>query len=67
MTAITLTPAAATASPWRAVLATLNRLHRVHQEFQVRTELGRFTDRQLADLGLDRDDIPAVARGELRR
>jgi len=67
MTAITFSPAKAATSPWRTVFAVLRRLHQAHQEHRVMAELGRFTDRQLADLGLTRGDIPAVARGELRR
>lgn len=30
-------------------------------------ELERFSDRDLADLGIRRDDIPAVVRGRLPR
>ncbi|MBV9538483.1 MAG: DUF1127 domain-containing protein [Acidisphaera sp.] len=30
-------------------------------------ELRHYTDRELADMGLTRADIPAVARGQLRR
>ena len=30
-------------------------------------ELETYSDRELADMGLSRTDIPAVARGELRR
>ena len=67
MTAITFSSTKAATSPWRAVFAVLRRLHQAHQEYRVMAELGRFTDRQLADLGLTRGDIPAVARGELRR
>jgi uncharacterized protein YjiS (DUF1127 family) len=67
MTAITFSPSKSASSPWRAVLAALRRLHEAHRAHRVATELSRFSDRQLADLGLTRGDIPAVARGELRR
>lgn len=67
MTAITFAPTKAARSPWRTVLAVLRRVHEAHQAHRVAAELSRFTDRQLADLGLTRGDIPAVARGELRR
>ena len=66
MTALALSHAKE-AAPWRSVLALLHRLHRVQQEFRVKAELSRFTDHQLADLGLTRDEIPAAARGTLRR
>jgi uncharacterized protein YjiS (DUF1127 family) len=35
--------------------------------FRITQELAGCTDRQLADLGLYRSDIPAVARGTYRR
>ena len=35
--------------------------------FRITQELADCTDRQLADLGLSRSDIPAVARGTYRR
>lgn len=35
--------------------------------FQITQELDGCTDRQLADLGLYRSDIPAVAHGTYRR
>jgi uncharacterized protein YjiS (DUF1127 family) len=66
MSDITFSPATA-AAPWRSVLAVLRRLHQVHQEYRVTAELARFTDSQLADFGLARGDIPAVAPGEQRR
>ena len=37
------------------------------QEFRIMRELDDCTDRQLADLGLSRSDIPAVARGTYGR
>jgi uncharacterized protein YjiS (DUF1127 family) len=72
MTAITFAPQKSAApeksasSPWRAVLAVLRRLHRAHQAHRVAAELSRFSDYQLADLGLTRGDIAAAARGDLR-
>ncbi len=35
--------------------------------FRIESELGGCNDRQLADLGLSRSDIHAVARGTYRR
>lgn len=67
MTATTFAPERSTRSPWRAALAVLRRLHQAHQAHRVAAELSRLSDRQLADLGLTRGDIPAVARGDLRR
>jgi uncharacterized protein YjiS (DUF1127 family) len=66
MTAIAF-PSAKTGSSWHAIRAVLHRLHEAHQASLVRAELGRFSDRQLADIGLTRGDIPAAARGTLRR
>ena len=42
---------------------------RVQREevFQITRELGGYTDRQLADVGLSRFDIPAVAHGTYSR
>ena len=34
--------------------------------FRITQELANCTDRQLADLGMSRSDIPAVARGTYR-
>lgn len=34
---------------------------------QITRELGRYSDRDLADMGLTRGDIPAVARGAMPR
>lgn len=34
---------------------------------RIEFELGTYSDRHLADLGLTRGDIPAVARGRFRR
>jgi uncharacterized protein YjiS (DUF1127 family) len=72
MTAIAFAPAKSASakpatSPWRTLLAALRRLHEAQQAHRVANELQRFTDDQLADLGLTRGDIPAVARGDLRR
>jgi uncharacterized protein YjiS (DUF1127 family) len=35
--------------------------------FRIARELGGYTDRELADLGLSRSEIPAVAQGTYRR
>jgi uncharacterized protein YjiS (DUF1127 family) len=67
MTAITFAPAKPAGSLWRTFLTALRRLHEAQQAHRVATELQRFTDYQLADLGLTRGDIQAVARGDLRR
>ena len=40
---------------------------RRRQVNRVTAELNSYTERQLADLGLCKSDIPAVARGEFRR
>ncbi len=42
---------------------------RAHREeaFRITQELARCTDRELADLGLCRSEIPAVANGTYRR
>jgi len=42
------------------------RAHRA-EVFRITQELVSCTDRQLADLGLSRSDIPAVAHGTYRR
>jgi len=42
------------------------RAHRA-EVFRITQELAGCTDRQLADLGLYRSDIPAVAHGTYRR
>jgi uncharacterized protein YjiS (DUF1127 family) len=62
MTAVTFAPAKSTgaksaSSLWRTLLAALRRLHEAHQAHRVATELHRFTDYQLADLGLTRGDL----------
>lgn len=67
MTAITFAPEKSARSPWRSLLAVLRRIHEAQQAHRVAAELSRLSDRQLADLGLTRGDIPAVARGALRR
>jgi uncharacterized protein YjiS (DUF1127 family) len=72
MTAITFAPAKSAnaksaSSPWRTVLAVLRRVYEAQQAHRVASELRRLSDYQLADLGLTRGDIPAVARGDLRR
>jgi uncharacterized protein YjiS (DUF1127 family) len=69
MTAITFSsdkPKSAS-SPWRFVVAVLRSLHQARQQRVVSNELAAMSDRELDDLGLIRADIPAVARGELRR
>jgi len=34
---------------------------------RIERELGTYSDRELAELGITRTDIPAIARGEFRR
>jgi uncharacterized protein YjiS (DUF1127 family) len=41
--------------------------HVWHDRQEVREELSALTDRELADIGLDRNDIDAVARGTYHR
>ena len=36
-------------------------IHESRQRAQTRAQLARLTDRQLADIGISRSDIPAVA------
>lgn len=36
-------------------------IHESRQRARTRAELARLTDRQLADIGISRSDIPAVA------
>ncbi len=36
-------------------------IHESRQRARTRAELSRLTDRQLADIGISRSDIPAVA------
>jgi uncharacterized protein YjiS (DUF1127 family) len=46
---------------WRRSRAQRQRIARFTRELEA------YTSRELADLGLDRSDIPAVARGTYRR
>ena len=47
------------------IIETLSRIgtaiHERRQRARPRAELGRLTDRQLADIGISRSEIPAVA------
>ena len=47
------------------IIETLSRIgtaiHERRQRARTRAELGRLTDRQFADIGISRSDIPAVA------
>jgi len=54
-------------SPWRILSPLLRALHIARQQGRVARELSLLSDRELADFGLTRGDISAVARGELRR
>ena len=57
-----------TRSPWRLLPRLLRALHAARQQDRVAREfLSLLSDRELADFGLSRGDISAVARGELRR
>jgi uncharacterized protein YjiS (DUF1127 family) len=56
-----------TESAWRRLVTGLRSLHEAHQQRRVVRELAAFSDRELADLGLTRGDIGAVASGALRR
>jgi uncharacterized protein YjiS (DUF1127 family) len=66
----------APALPWgHAAKATVNRLARRWRDWaanrreiaRITHELNLHTDRELADMGLTRGDIDAVARGRFRR
>ena len=48
-------------------LKILSRLQKWAERRAVRDQLGRLTDRELRDIGLDRGTIDAVASGRLRR
>lgn len=67
MTAITFSPSRSRGSLWRRVAGLLHAFHKASQQRRVASELAAFSDRELADLGLTRGDIPGVARGEWRR
>ena len=67
MTAITLSPRKSVRSAWRLFAPLLRALHVARQQDRVARELSLLSDRELADFGLSRGDIPAVARGEFRR
>ena len=45
-----------------AVITAVERLGRRREGLHLRERLGRMTDRQLADIGLSRHEIPAFAR-----
>ena len=67
MTALTFSALKSVRSPWRLLSPLLRALHAARQQDRVARELSLLSDRELADFGLSRGDIPAVARGELRR
>jgi uncharacterized protein YjiS (DUF1127 family) len=67
MTAITFSPRKSARSPWRLLASLVRALHVARQQGRVARELSLLSDRELADFGLTRGDITAVARGELRR
>jgi uncharacterized protein YjiS (DUF1127 family) len=67
MTAITFLPVKSAGSRWRHFTGALRAIFAASQQQRVARELARFSERELADLGLTRGDIPAVARGERRR
>jgi uncharacterized protein YjiS (DUF1127 family) len=67
MTALTFPSLKSVRSPWRILSSLLGALHIARQQGRVARELSLLSDRELADFGLTRGDISAVARGELRR
>lgn len=67
MTALAFSSLKSVRSPWRLLSRLLRALHTARQQDRVARELSLLSDRELADFGLTRGDIPAVARGELRR
>jgi uncharacterized protein YjiS (DUF1127 family) len=67
MTAVTLSSRKSLRSPWRLLAPLFRALHVARQQNRVARELSLLSDRELADFGLSRGDIPAVARGEFRR
>ena len=67
MTAITFSHVTRGRSPWRRLAGALRAVFEISQQRRVARELARFSDRELADLGLTRGDIAAVARGAWRR
>ena len=66
MTAIMLSPRKSARSPWRLLAPLLRAFHVARQQDRVARELSLLSDRELADFGLSRGDIPVVARGEFR-
>ncbi|HTW29534.1 MAG TPA: DUF1127 domain-containing protein [Acetobacteraceae bacterium] len=52
-----------------AQLGAVVRQHRadVRERRRIERELSTYTDRELGDLGISREDIPAIARGTFRR
>lgn len=57
-----------TAASPNALMARLNAWRSKRREIaRIEFELGTYTERNLADLGLTSNDIPAVARGQYRR
>lgn len=67
MTAITFSFVKSANSRWRRIAGALRAVFEASQRQRAARELARFSDRELADLGLTRGDIQAVARGERRR
>ena len=65
MAAVTVPSLKSVRSPWRFVAPLLRALHVARQQDRVARELSLMSDRELADFGLNRGDIPRVARGEL--
>jgi uncharacterized protein YjiS (DUF1127 family) len=66
MAAVTVPSLKSVRSPWHFVAPLLRALHVARQQDRVARELSLMSDRELADFGLNRGDIPRVARGELR-
>lgn len=68
MTAITFFPVKSAGSHWRHFTAALRAFFAASQQQRVARELARFSDRELADLGLTRGDIPPLpaASGAVR-
>jgi uncharacterized protein YjiS (DUF1127 family) len=53
---------------WTMILAKLIRLYRAWRNYErSMSELSRLDDRELADIGISRAEIPAVAWGAKRR
>jgi uncharacterized protein YjiS (DUF1127 family) len=66
MTDIALSPRKSVRSPWRLLAPLLRAFHVARQQDRVARKLSLLSDRELADFGLSRSDIAAVARGEFR-